>query len=512
MADVSWLEERADRIEAIFITHAHEDHIGALGHLWPRLKKRVYARRFTAAIGRLKFDELGLPTDVIQTVASRPETIEAGPFRVQFVPVAHSIPESAALIIDTPAGRIVHSGDFKLDPTPIVGEGWSEALFREIAAETPVKALMCDSTNANREGISPSEEEVSEGLRKIIENAEGRVAITTFSSNVGRIRSIAHAAHAAGREVLLLGSSMKRVVNVARDIGLMEGIKPFIAEDEYGYIPRDKVVVVLTGSQGEPRAALAKIARDEMMSRLERQSTAERLYFRDHLDDGRLSYLGRSLLAAGAACDAVRRVLAGEDASALCLVRPPGHHALRRRAMGFCLLGHVAVAARWALDKAGLDRALIVDWDVHHGNGTQDMFYDDPRIGYLSIHRWPFYPGTGAADETGAGSGLGFTRNLPIAFGTPRRDYLAAFADGLAKFAAHVKPQLVLVSAGFDAHAADPIGSLGLETEDFGELTRTVAEIACDHCQGRMVSVLEGGYNPPVLAETIAVHLEQLLR
>ena len=132
-------------------------------------------------------------------------------------------------------------------------------------------------------------------------------------------------------------------------------------------------------------------------------------------------------LAAGAACDAVERVLRGEDSTALCLVRPPGHHALRRRAMGFCLFGNVAIAARMALDEYGLDRVLVVDWDVHHGNGTQDMFYDDGRVGFFSIHRWPFYPGTGAADETGAGDGLGATRNLPTPFGTPRRDYLDAF-------------------------------------------------------------------------------------
>ena len=216
-------------------------------------------------------------------------------------------------------------------------------------------------------------------------------------------------------------------------------------------------------------------------------------------------------LGAGAACDAVRRVVQGEDVRALCLVRPPGHHALARRAMGFCLLGNVAVAARLAIGQLGLERVLIVDWDVHHGNGTQDMFYDDPQVGYFSIHRWPFYPGSGAEDETGDGAGLGFTRNLPTAFGTTRREQASQFAGELADFAAHVKPQLVVISAGFDSHALDPIGSLGLETEDFGELTRSVLAVANDHCQGRVVSVLEGGYNPPVLAECVAVHLKCLL-
>jgi acetoin utilization deacetylase AcuC-like enzyme len=216
-------------------------------------------------------------------------------------------------------------------------------------------------------------------------------------------------------------------------------------------------------------------------------------------------------LAAGAACDAVERVVRGEDSNAYCAVRPPGHHALAHRAMGFCLFGTMAVAARCALDELGLDRVLVVDWDVHHGNGTQDMFYDDPRVGFFSIHRWPFYPGTGAADETGTGDGLGATLNLPTAFGTPRREYLTKFADELTAFAARIQPQLVLVSAGFDAHAADPVGSLGLETEDYAELTRTVRAVADDFAGGRLVSALEGGYNPPILADCVAAHLEELL-
>jgi acetoin utilization deacetylase AcuC-like enzyme len=215
--------------------------------------------------------------------------------------------------------------------------------------------------------------------------------------------------------------------------------------------------------------------------------------------------------AAGAACDAVRRVVRGEAKNALCLVRPPGHHATADRAMGFCLLNNVAIAAKLALDELHLERVLVVDWDVHHGNGTQDLFYADPQVGYFSAHRWPFYPGTGAADETGSGAGLGTTRNLPFAFGTPRRDYLATFSDELTKFAAKMKPQLVLISAGFDAHAADPIGSLGLATEDFGELSQIVQAVADQYADGRIVSVLEGGYNPPVLAECVALHLECLL-
>ena len=216
-------------------------------------------------------------------------------------------------------------------------------------------------------------------------------------------------------------------------------------------------------------------------------------------------------LAAGAACDAVDRVLAGEDRTAFCLVRPPGHHAMPDRAMGFCLFNNVAVAVRAAIDEHGLDRLLIVDWDVHHGNGTQDIFYADGRVGFLSIHRWPFYPGSGAADETGTGDGLGATRNLPIEFGTPRDAYRDKFRSELEKLAAHIKPQLVLVSAGFDSHREDPIGSLGLEVEDFAELTKCVVDVANVHAGGRVVSLLEGGYNPKRLAECVAEHLEGLL-
>ena len=217
-------------------------------------------------------------------------------------------------------------------------------------------------------------------------------------------------------------------------------------------------------------------------------------------------------LAAGAACDAVDRVLTGRAKTALCLVRPPGHHALAERAMGFCLFNNIAVAACVALDEHQLERILIVDWDVHHGNGTQDTFYADGRVGFFSIHRWPFYPGTGAADETGTGEGMGATRNLPVTFGTPRETYRQRFRRELEDFAARIRPQLVLVSAGFDAHAADPIGSLGLEIEDFAELTQIVLDLAARYAAGRVVSLLEGGYNPPVLAECVEAHLRGLMQ
>ena len=218
-----------------------------------------------------------------------------------------------------------------------------------------------------------------------------------------------------------------------------------------------------------------------------------------------------ALLAAGSVCDAVERVVAGEDTSALCLVRPPGHHALATGAMGFCLFNNVAVGASLAVEELELDRVLIVDWDIHHGNGTQAAFWQDPRVGFLSIHRFPFYPGTGSAEETGAGPGLGTTLNLPVPFGISRGDYLSLFTDQLEKFASKIKPYLVLISAGFDTHRADPVGNLGLESEDFTALTRCVLKVARAHAGGRVVSVLEGGYNPAALTESVELHLRELL-
>ena len=215
--------------------------------------------------------------------------------------------------------------------------------------------------------------------------------------------------------------------------------------------------------------------------------------------------------AAGAVCDAVERVVKGEDTRALCLVRPPGHHALAASAMGFCLFNNVAIGARLATSELELDRVLIVDWDVHHGNGTQDTFWTDPRVGFLSIHRWPFYPGTGRRDETGSGEGLGTTCNVPLEMGISRADYLAAFRSSLSKLADRMRPQLVLISAGFDSHREDPIGSLGLESEDFAPLTQAVLEVANAHAGGRVVSVLEGGYNTSILAGCVEIHLRELL-
>jgi acetoin utilization deacetylase AcuC-like enzyme len=219
------------------------------------------------------------------------------------------------------------------------------------------------------------------------------------------------------------------------------------------------------------------------------------------------------LATAGACVAAVEAVLKGTDRNALCLVRPPGHHATPTRSMGFCLFNNIALAAHHAKKVHGLTRVLIVDWDVHHGNGTQDIFYEDGAVMFFSIHRYGggFYPGTGAADETGRGKGQGHILNVPVRYGTSRKDYHGLFTNALEKAADRIKPELVLVSAGFDPHRNDPIGSLGLETEDFVRLTKQVLDVAKTHAKGRLVSGLEGGYHLDALAESVQAHLEGLL-
>src|SRR5262245_2126562 len=215
-------------------------------------------------------------------------------------------------------------------------------------------------------------------------------------------------------------------------------------------------------------------------------------------------------LGAGAAIEAVSHVLGGPDRRALCLIRPPGHHARPSAGMGFCIFANVSLAAAEALERFKLSRVLIVDFDVHHGNGTQEIFYDSGRVGFLSIHRFPFYPGTGAKDETGRGPGLGHTLNVPLPYGTARPQYLAAFRAALGTLADRIKPELILISAGFDAHAEDPVGDLGLEVEDFEAITKEIVSVAETHAQGRILSVLEGGYNVPILAGSVAAHLHGL--
>src|SRR3984893_17150228 len=260
--DIRYLIEERRNLVGIVLTHAHEDHFGALIDLWPRLKVPIYATPFTAALLEAKRQgEPGAPEIPVNVVALG-SRFPLGPFDIELVSVAHSIPESNALIIRTPVGVVLHTGDWKLDPTPTLGPPTDEAKLRALGEEG-VLALVGDSTNAMREGRSPSEADVARTLGEIIAQSPGRVAVTTFASNVARLRAVALAARAAGREVIVVGRAMERVVQVARETGYFEGIQDFRGTDTYGYLPPDKVVALCTGSQGEPRAALARIAQDE---------------------------------------------------------------------------------------------------------------------------------------------------------------------------------------------------------------------------------------------------------
>ena len=262
MPDIRFLESERRNLAGIVLTHGHEDHVGALFDLWPKLKVPVYATPFTAALIESKrAQEEGAPQIPIKVVQSGGR-VSIGQFDVEFIPVAHSIPESHALAIRTPLGLVVHSGDWKLDATPIIGVPTDEARFRALAKEG-VRALICDSTNAVREGQSPSESDVAKSLVEIVRAAKGRVGITTFASNVARMRGAALAAAAADREVVVVGRAMERIANVAREMGLLDGVPPIRGVDAYHTLPRNRVLVLLTGSQGEPRAALARLAEDE---------------------------------------------------------------------------------------------------------------------------------------------------------------------------------------------------------------------------------------------------------
>ena len=262
LPDVGFLKSIRKDLLGLIITHAHEDHIGAIAHLWPRLECPVYATRFAnLLLEARRLGETGAPDVPLNTIAQG-ERLQLGPFDIEFIAMAHSIPESCALAIRTPLGTVLHTGDWKLDPDPIVGTQTDEARLRQIGEEG-VLALISDSTNIMREGLSPSEGDVAKTLREIILNSTGRVVVTTFASNVARIRAVAMAAQEAGRSVILVGRAMDRVVAAARECGLLQGLPPFLGQDSFDRLPRERVVVLATGSQGEGRAAMARIALDE---------------------------------------------------------------------------------------------------------------------------------------------------------------------------------------------------------------------------------------------------------
>ncbi len=215
--------------------------------------------------------------------------------------------------------------------------------------------------------------------------------------------------------------------------------------------------------------------------------------------------------AAGALTEAVDRIAAGDIDSAFCLVRPPGHHALPERAMGFCIFNNVAIGAAYAVRAKDFERAAIIDFDVHHGNGTQDMFWEDGAVLYCSLHQWPFYPGTGSREQTGAAGGAGKTVNVPLPPGSGEEVYIQALEEEILPAVRQHEPDLIFISAGFDAHRSDPIGGMNLDEEAFANMTRTIKQTAVESCDGRLLSALEGGYNIDALAASIGVHVAALL-
>ncbi|MEL6243063.1 MAG: ribonuclease J [Pseudomonadota bacterium] len=264
LPDITWLAERKGQIEAIFITHAHEDHVGAVAHTYERLGAPIYARPFTANIARRKMDEHGHPEEAVTVAAAWPDQIEAGPFRVGFLPISHSIPESAALVIDTPDGRVIHSGDFKLDPTPIVGEAFDPDLWAEVS-KAGVKALVCDSTNVFSPHEGRSEASVGPEIEKLVSEATGMVVATTFASNVARLKTLAEAAQRAGRSVCLLGRAMRRMIEAAVEENVLTDFPTVVSPEDAQNIPRENLMLLVTGSQGERRAASAQLANGKYM-------------------------------------------------------------------------------------------------------------------------------------------------------------------------------------------------------------------------------------------------------
>src|SRR5437016_7027948 len=262
MPDIRYLVEERHNLLGLVLTHAHEDHFGALLDLWPRLKLPVYATPFTAALIKAKREgEPGAP-EIPLNIVPLGGRFTLGPFDVELVSMAHSIPESNGLIIRTPAGTVLHTGDWKIDPTPLVGAATDEAKLRALGNEGCL-ALIGDSTNAFRDGRSPSETDVAACLAELIRVAPARVAVTTSASNVARLCAVARAAAACEREVVIIGRAMERIAQVARETGYLDGINEFRSVEVYGHLPPDKVVALCTGSQGEPRAALARIAEDQ---------------------------------------------------------------------------------------------------------------------------------------------------------------------------------------------------------------------------------------------------------
>jgi len=250
LPDIAWLKERRAMIDGIFITHAHEDHVGAIGHYWEQLGAPVYARTFTANIARRKLAEHGHPENVVSVVGTWPETVECGPFTVGYVPISHSIPESAGLVIDSPEGRVIHSGDFKIDETPVVGDAFDRDLWESISKDG-VKALVCDSTNIFSRAAGRSEASIAGEVGGLMKEAKGLVVATTFASNIARLKTLAEAAKAADRSVCLLGRAMRRMVEAGLETGVLKDFPSTVSPEDALDIPRENLMLLVTGSQGD---------------------------------------------------------------------------------------------------------------------------------------------------------------------------------------------------------------------------------------------------------------------
>ena len=262
MADPAFIVERRDQLLGIVATHAHEDHIGAIPYLWPQLRCPVWATPFTASVLRAKLVEARLNDQIAINTVPMSGRFTIGPFELELITLTHSIPEPNAVVIRSPVGTVLHTGDWKLDPEPLIGSATDEARLREVGDEG-VLAIVCDSTNALKPGSSGSEGDLRHSLTELIGHYDGRVAVACFASNVARLATIAHAARAHDRDVALVGRSLWRIEKAAREHGYLADVPRFLTEDEAGYVPREKILLICTGSQGEPRAALARIARED---------------------------------------------------------------------------------------------------------------------------------------------------------------------------------------------------------------------------------------------------------
>jgi len=262
LPDIKFIEERRDDLEALIVTHAHEDHVGAIPYLWPRLRCPIYCTEFTAAVLLAKFEEAPDCATAEVNIIKPGDTLDLGPFKTSFIHIAHSIPNNISVVVETPVGKVLHSGDWNLDPTPVIGEPTDIKSFKAVGKEG-VLAYVGDSTNSGKEGRSGSEADVEVGMKAVFEECTGRISVTLFSSNISRIQSIVRAAESVGRSVCVMGRSLLRMVDSAKNCGMLRDIPNFISEEEVLNIPDDKIVLLMTGSQGEYMAMLARVARGD---------------------------------------------------------------------------------------------------------------------------------------------------------------------------------------------------------------------------------------------------------